>query len=150
MSFNLSDDDDELNSPQKKVKSNNSYVPSMSSIINTSKNQLKREHDVSGGENLSDSDHDESHLVSKKKLKTQVSIPTTSNAVSIDSKTQQMMNKMGWKPGEGLGKHHQGIVKPIEESDQKGRRGLGFEIKEFTSTNEDWDFSKDQVSYLLI
>lgn len=146
MSLNLSDDEDELNSPQKKAKIAYSYVPSMSSSLDTSRNKLKREHDESCDENLSDSDNDERQHNVKKKLKTQLPVPTTSTTSSFESKTQQMMNKMGWKPGVGLGKHNQGIVKPIEESDQKGRRGLGFEIQGFGSTDEDWDFSKDTVN----
>jgi len=35
---------------------------------------------------------------------------------------------MGHRMGEGLGKHGQGIKVPIEESSQKGRRGLGFTL----------------------
>ena len=52
---------------------------------------------------------------------------------------------MGHEPGKGLGKASQGIVKPIDESNQKGKRGLGFVQKNFESKCQTWDFEADPV-----
>ncbi|XP_072756180.1 uncharacterized protein [Anoplolepis gracilipes] len=41
-------------------------------------------------------------------------------------KIQNMMKKMGYKPGKGLGKNDQGRVEPVELIIPHGRRGLGF------------------------
>jgi len=53
---------------------------------------------------------------------------------------------MGFEKGKGLGKQSQGITEPVEASKQKGRRGLGLEMKGFEAADIDWDFEKETVS----
>lgn len=53
---------------------------------------------------------------------------------------------MGHVEGRGLGLNAQGPTKPVEESKQKGRRGLGFTYKEFTDDTAGWDFDNDPVN----
>jgi hypothetical protein len=61
---------------------------------------------------------------------------------------------MGYDKNRGLGLNAQGPTKLIEESKQKGRRGLGFTFKDFNNETEEWDFDNDPVNifflYLLI
>jgi hypothetical protein len=61
---------------------------------------------------------------------------------------------MGYDKNRGLGLNAQGPTKLIEESKQKGRRGLGFTFKDFNNETEEWDFDDDPVDifflYLLI
>jgi hypothetical protein len=51
---------------------------------------------------------------------------------------------MGYKDGQGIGMKP-GIAKPIEESAQKGKLGLGFKVKNFEEKVESWDFENDEV-----
>ena len=44
------------------------------------------------------------------------------------SEAEQMMAKMGYKKGTGLGANEQGITAPIDESGQFRRRGVGFGV----------------------
>jgi len=57
---------------------------------------------------------------------------------------------MGYVEGEGLGKESKGITVPVEASKQKGRRGLGLQLKGFEPANIEWDFDKEKVSDHLI
>ena len=89
-------------------------------------------------ENLSDSDNE---TVSKRsKTKDEF----TDRGVD---KFQKMMEKMGHKTGEGLGKHNQGIVNPIKESNQKGKVGLGYNTGKIEEKIEAWDYSQEEVCH---
>ena len=105
-------------------------------------------------ENLSDSDNDNNDNNQKKKLKSvhlEEAKPSSDggfNNHNVDNKFKRMLEKQGYKEGKGLGKNEQGIVKPIEESNQKGKRGIGFE-KNKVDKVEQWDFSQEEVFYFL-
>lgn len=80
-------------------------------------------------EQVGTSDADESvpdHHNKRKKLDNENKSNT--NNVSYIDKTQRMMEKMGYHPGTGLGKHSQGRVEPIELFLQRGRRGFGHSV----------------------
>lgn len=50
---------------------------------------------------------------------------------------------MGYKKGEGLGKHSQGRVVPVEMSKQRGRRGLGLTLPGLEPADLKWDSSME-------
>ena len=52
---------------------------------------------------------------------------------------------MGYDESVGLGRNAKGPTKLIEESKQKGLRGLGFSIKNFDDKSADWNFEHDPV-----
>ncbi|XP_066148477.1 cap-specific mRNA (nucleoside-2'-O-)-methyltransferase 1 [Euwallacea fornicatus] len=62
---------------------------------------------------------------------------------SMDSKAMQMMKKMGYKPGLGLGKQKQGITESIQVPTNLGKRGLGLKLENFVYSNESWDLSEE-------
>ena len=53
---------------------------------------------------------------------------------------------MGYNEQEGLGRNAQGPTALIEESKQKGRRGLGFTMTGFADPKMAWNFDDDPVS----
>lgn len=71
--------------------------------------------------------------------------PKPTSAPIMDQKAKAMMAKMGFKEGTGLGKHHQGRVQPIEVSQQRGRRGLGMQIKGLEAEEVEWDSSRETI-----
>ncbi len=56
---------------------------------------------------------------------------------------------MGYDKDRGLGLNAQGPTKLIEESKQKGRRGLGFTFKEFNNETAEWNFDDDPVNIYI-
>lgn len=56
---------------------------------------------------------------------------------------------MGYDKTRGLGLNAQGPTKLIEESKQKGHRGLGFSFKDFSNETAEWDFNNDPVRLTL-
>jgi hypothetical protein len=52
---------------------------------------------------------------------------------------------MGYDKNRGLGVNAQGPTKLIEESKQKGRRGLGFSFQDFNDETAEWNFDNDPV-----
>ncbi|KAG8226395.1 hypothetical protein J437_LFUL011933 [Ladona fulva] len=63
-----------------------------------------------------------------------------------NTKIQRMLDRMGHKKGEGLGKHGKGIVEPVELSTQRGRQGLGFSVKGLEAANLQWDSSQEVIT----
>jgi len=57
---------------------------------------------------------------------------------------RNMLQKMGWKDGSGLGLTHQGISVPIKPKVQQNSKGLGFDVKE-----DPWVAHNDKFSELL-
>lgn len=56
---------------------------------------------------------------------------------------------MGWSKGTGLGKKSQGMTQPIELSKQRGRRGLGMQIKGLEAEEIEWDSSQEVYTACL-
>ncbi|XP_046632106.1 cap-specific mRNA (nucleoside-2'-O-)-methyltransferase 1-like isoform X1 [Daphnia pulicaria] len=71
--------------------------------------------------------------------------PKSAAAPVINHKATAMMAKMGWAKGTGLGKKSQGMTQPIEVSKQRGRRGLGLQIKGLEAEDVEWDSSRETV-----
>lgn len=160
---NLSDDDDDDHlsddSPDKKKRQKSFESINSELKREFSAPSFKREYNAS---NLSD-DEDTAPAAVKPKIEPKVPkaapAPTTSKfdpmkmlvwhfidkylwVLFID---YVLKSKMGYKEGQGLGKNSQGITKPITESDQKGKQGLGFSTGKESEKVESWDFDKDPV-----
>lgn len=56
---------------------------------------------------------------------------------------------MGYDKNRGLGLNAQGPTKLIDESKQKGRRGLGFSFRDFNDETAGWNFDNDPVRITL-
>ncbi|XP_014250281.1 cap-specific mRNA (nucleoside-2'-O-)-methyltransferase 1 isoform X2 [Cimex lectularius] len=69
----------------------------------------------------------------------------TDQPLSRENKGHLLLEKMGYKLGDGLGKHGQGRTEPIEMSNQKGRRGLGLSIQGLEQARIAWDESIEVV-----
>ncbi|XP_020290351.1 cap-specific mRNA (nucleoside-2'-O-)-methyltransferase 1 [Pseudomyrmex gracilis] len=57
----------------------------------------------------------------------------------------QIMEKMGYQRGKGLGKHGQGLVEPIAAATQRGRRGFGHHVPELEKACLLWDPQKEVI-----
>lgn len=57
---------------------------------------------------------------------------------------------MGYQAGEGLGKFGQGRSEIVEASKQRGRRGLGFEIKGLEAEEVEWVETDKEVFTTII
>lgn len=49
---------------------------------------------------------------------------------------------MGYQAGKGLGKFGTGITQPVEESIQKGRRGLGYMLEGLEKEEVQWELEE--------
>ncbi|CAF1374334.1 unnamed protein product [Rotaria sordida] len=70
-------------------------------------------------------------------------LPPPLSSSEYSSAATKMMEKMGYDKSRGLSLNAQGPTKIIEESKQKGRRGLGFTFKNFDDETTEWDFDND-------
>jgi hypothetical protein len=61
---------------------------------------------------------------------------------------------MGHEQGKGLGRTGQGIVKPIDESTQQSKLGLGYKSEKTTAFDKslfrEWNFDTDEVKSFSI
>lgn len=64
---------------------------------------------------------------------------------SYSEKSMRMMQKMGYKVDEGLGKSGQGRLEPVEASNQKGRRGLGMRLDGLDTAALEWNPSMENI-----
>ncbi|RWS01928.1 hypothetical protein B4U80_09472, partial [Leptotrombidium deliense] len=63
---------------------------------------------------------------------------------------QQLMMRMGYREGKGLGINEQRMTAPIVTSTQKGRRGLGFTLSEIELDEEfKWD-PEEETKYVSV
>ncbi|CAF1274866.1 unnamed protein product [Adineta ricciae] len=81
----------------------------------------------------------------EKKPKNNVSptLPTPPPSTDNQSKALKMMAKMGFDNTRGLGRNAQGPTQIVEESKQKGHRGLGYTVEGFNDEAAEWDFDTD-------
>ncbi len=54
---------------------------------------------------------------------------------------------MGYDETRGLGRNALGPTKLIEESKQKGLRGLGYTMQGFNDEKAEWDFDNDRLLF---
>lgn len=69
----------------------------------------------------------------------------TDSTTDVKGKAERMMAKMGYKAGEGLGKHNQGRLEPVQTSQQRGRRGIGHSYPELEAASLKWDPNKEVI-----
>ncbi|CAF3479483.1 unnamed protein product [Adineta steineri] len=148
---------DSLNSSFSSTSSNSDYdsISQSSSYrleMRNQKNSTTVSEELSAISNISyqpimKEDHDSKRELSpplnhiqpqKKKMKAD-GISTLKTSEAVD----KMMQKMGYDKNRGLGLNAQGPTKIIEESKQKGHRGLGYTNKGFNDITAEWDFDTD-------
>ena len=57
---------------------------------------------------------------------------------------------MGYRKGKGLGKFGTGITQPVEESMQKGRRGLGYMLEGLEKEEVHWEQEEVRIDLVLL
>lgn len=89
---------------------------------------------------LSDDETDEEHRKTSSAKQTNSS---ASNSTGFSSVIDKMMKKQNYDPSRGLGRNAVAPTKIIEDSKQRGQRGLGFTYKAFENESADWNFNND-------
>lgn len=64
---------------------------------------------------------------------------------NYSDKAMNLMMKMGYDQGKGLGKTGQGRLEPVQQSEQKGRRGLGLHLDDLSTAAVKWDPTLEEI-----
>ncbi|XP_014283812.1 cap-specific mRNA (nucleoside-2'-O-)-methyltransferase 1 [Halyomorpha halys] len=83
---------------------------------------------------------------SKRKRQSNVESTGLKKRLESNNKGNLLMKKMGYREGEGLGKHAQGRIDPVEMSNQKGRRGLGLTVPRLDGQTIEWDPTLEEIN----
>lgn len=141
---NLSDSEDEPEVPTKRKRTisiSDTFTCEPTNNYNNSR--VKSEFDNTGGSLLKSFDRSATYQQPK--------IENDRSSAATSSFGAKLMKKMGHEDGKGLGRYGQGITAPINESNQKGRQGLGHEAKgQFDKKVDTWDFDTDPVIIVFI
>ena len=72
-------------------------------------------------------------------------------SLGVENVGYKIMQKMGYKPHQGLGKYNQGIKTPIKEFQNTGRRGFGWSLEaiKVDITEDDEDVGTEIISTIL-
>ncbi|OXU21846.1 hypothetical protein TSAR_001485 [Trichomalopsis sarcophagae] len=81
----------------------------------------------------------------KKSELNKTNVGTAKEKNDAASKAERMMMRMGYQKGKGLGKELQGRAEPVSASTQKGRRGLGLELKELKNAHIEFNPDEEVV-----
>lgn len=91
-------------------------------------------------------DYPKKEKSSKRKRQSYVESSGLKKRLESSNKGNLLMKKMGYREGEGLGKHAQGRVEPVELSNQKGRRGLGLSLPGLDGKTIEWDPTLEEIN----
>ena len=111
-------------------------------LSSTTDNQSSSSSSSSSDEEGSSTSQSTFHNATPEKKKE--SAPDGSPLSKYSTFAQQMMARMGYKKGKGLGKNESGRTEIIEASNQRGRRGLGLTLKGLDGKTEaKWDDAEE-------
>ena len=96
------------------------------------------------------SQHQDSYSIVSQRIMVQISISfgDVYGGVGLILVHACVQASMGYQKGKGLGKLGTGITQPVEESVQKGRRGLGYMLEGLEKEEVQWEEEEVRL-YLL-
>ncbi|KAL6432348.1 hypothetical protein ACFW04_006756 [Cataglyphis niger] len=134
---------DDNNDQQYENLSNYKYKMNVSKHDESMSKHRNRRKKLNSGDAI-DSIENEKHT-QKTELANNILIYESKNNLSHTSKAQNMMKKMGYKPGKGLGKDDQGRVEPVEAITQRGRRGFGHYVPGLKEASLKWNPEEEEI-----